>query len=554
VSVAQDRQDLKVENLGMIYQVPNGAEVEALQDVSFTLEEGRILTLLGPSGCGKTTLLNILAGFLAPTSGTVALGSDRITGPGRERGMVFQQGALFEWLSVNENIGFGKSTQYSRSTRLRRFFRSPGSLAGGLAAAATLALLVAIMWIIAGWLPLGGVDDDGNATGLDGPSGLVVQVKSDFIFPVSLSFGTDAADAAQVQAQHTRIDGQLNRAAEDLLSLNKEIQGGTAEGDPADLAEDVADLREDLLTAQDRLADARAEVEALGEKPNTDYAFFWQYATSAEDGEQAALKQVIVGTILGIPVLLLTLFSIVALILSLFLTRSRPEVLKRFLFFVGAAVLAWIIASLAPDSDIASWITVPLTRVARWVRFVAIIGAIGASIAWLFAPVLNGWLRGSPEEKATLDSTEELLSIVGLEGFGDKAVYELSGGMQQRVALARTLANDPEVVLMDEPLGALDALTREKMQGLILDIWDKTGKTIVLVTHSVEEALYLGDQLFVMAPRPGRIERVYDLPFAKRGLTEDARELKNSPEFVQKREEILSIIWEMEEEIMGREG
>jgi len=147
-----------------------------------------------------------------------------------------------------------------------------------------------------------------------------------------------------------------------------------------------------------------------------------------------------------------------------------------------------------------------------------------------------------------------LLRTVGLQGFGDKAVYELSGGMQQRVALARCLANDPEIILMDEPLGALDALTREKMQGLVLDLWNKTGKTIILVTHSVEEALYLGDQLFVMAPRPGRIERRYDLPFAQQALTTEARELKTSTEFIQTREEILTMIWEMEEQIMGTEG
>lgn len=263
--------ELMVDNVGMIYKLPGGGSVEALRDVSFTLGQGRILTLLGPSGCGKTTLLNIAAGFLAPTSGRVSLGDKEITGPGQDRGMVFQQGALFEWLSVSKNVGFGPK-------------------------------------------------------------------------------------------------------------MNGSSQSQTDE-------------------------------------------------------------------------------------------------------------------------------------------------------------IVNG-----------------LLDTVGLSGFGDKAVYELSGGMQQRVALARCLANDPELILMDEPLGALDALTREKMQGLILKLWNDTGKTIILVTHSVEEALFLGDKLFVMAPRPGRIEREYELPFAKLGLTQNPRELKTSPEFIERREEILSLIWEMEEQIMGHQG
>ena len=268
VTESETDSPLVVEGLGMVYELPDGGQVEALADVSFTLEPGRLLTLLGPSGCGKTTLLNIIAGFLAPTSGEVRLGDDPILGPGQDRGMVFQRGALFEWLSVNDNVGFG-----------------------------------------------------------------------------------------------ARMNG-----------------------------------------------------------------------------------------------------------------RSRP---------------------------------------------------------------------------ASREAVQDLLRIVGLRDFGEKAVYELSGGMQQRVALARCLANDPRIILMDEPLGALDALTREKMQALVLELWNETGKTIVLVTHSVEEALYLGDQLFVMAPRPGRIERVYDLPFAREALTADPRELKTSAEFIRTREEILSLIWEMEEQIMG---
>jgi taurine transport system ATP-binding protein len=105
---------------------------------------------------------------------------------------------------------------------------------------------------------------------------------------------------------------------------------------------------------------------------------------------------------------------------------------------------------------------------------------------------------------------------------------------------------------MDEPLGALDALTREKMQGLVLKLWKETGKTIILITHSVEEALLLGERLIVMAPRPGRIHKEYRLPFAEMGVDADLREVKKHPDFAVKREEILEMIWDMEEEIMGR--
>ena len=153
----------------------------------------------------------------------------------------------------------------------------------------------------------------------------------------------------------------------------------------------------------------------------------------------------------------------------------------------------------------------------------------------------------------TSKKVDEWLEIVGLQGFGNTPTYQLSGGMQQRVALARCLINNPDLILMDEPLGALDALTREKMQSLVLKIWKETGKTIILITHSVEEALLLGERLYVMAPRPGRIHKEYNLPFASMGLNGDLREIKNNKDFASKREEILTMIWNMEEEIMGKE-
>ncbi len=260
---------LEIDNISMRFDLVNGTSVQALKDVTLTLKPGELMSVLGPSGCGKTTLLNIVAGFLAPTGGQIMLNGRVVRGPDAERGMVFQQGALFEWMDVRQNVGFGPSM------------------------------------------------------------------------------------------------------------------------------------------------------------------------------------------------------------------KNMPKA-----------------------------------------------------------------------EKAGI--VDHLLDVVGLQGFKDKAVYELSGGMQQRVALARCLANDPDVILMDEPLGALDALTREKMQSLVLKLWKETGKTIILITHSVEEALLLGERLIVMAPRPGRIHKEYRLPFAEMGVDADLREVKKHPEYTSTREEILNMIWNMEEEIMGR--
>ncbi len=260
---------LSIDNISMRFDLPNGGSVQALQDVSLDLKAGELMSVLGPSGCGKTTLLNIIAGFLTATNGQIILNGEKVNGPSAERGMVFQQGALFEWMSVRDNVGFGPKMKGIR---------------------------------------------------------------------------------------------------------------------PSDARETV----------------------------------------------------------------------------------------------------------------------------------------------------------------------DHLLDIVGLQDFKEKAIYELSGGMQQRVALARCLANDPDVILMDEPLGALDALTREKMQSLVLKLWKETGKTIILITHSVEEALLLGERLLVMAPRPGRIHKEYRLPFADLGVGADLREVKKHPDYAVKREEILEMIWNMEEEIMGR--
>jgi len=141
-------------------------------------------------------------------------------------------------------------------------------------------------------------------------------------------------------------------------------------------------------------------------------------------------------------------------------------------------------------------------------------------------------LKGVPaEERRT--RTEKFIDLVGLNGFEDYHPYQLSGGMKQRVGIARALANEPAILLMDEPFGALDAQTRNLMQKELLRIWSETKKTVIFITHSVDEALYLADRIVVMTARPSSIGQVYEIKWPR------PRD-RASPEFAALRKQILA--------------
>jgi NitT/TauT family transport system ATP-binding protein len=128
------------------------------------------------------------------------------------------------------------------------------------------------------------------------------------------------------------------------------------------------------------------------------------------------------------------------------------------------------------------------------------------------------------------DRIQRLIKRVGLEGFEATYPRELSGGMQQRAAIVRSLSYDPSLLLMDEPFGALDAFTRDEMNLLIQEIWQETGKTVVFVTHSITEAVYLSDRIVVLSPRPGRVSRVFAVDFPRPRPID----LQTRPEFIER--------------------
>ena len=142
----------------------------------------------------------------------------------------------------------------------------------------------------------------------------------------------------------------------------------------------------------------------------------------------------------------------------------------------------------------------------------------------------------------------QMLKKVGLEGAEKHFIWQLSGGQRQRVGIARALAANPQLLLLDEPFGALDAFTREQMQTLLLKLWHETGKQVLLITHDIEEAIFMATELVLLSPGPGRVVERLRLDFSRRFVAgESCRSIKSDPRFIEQREYILSRVFDQRE-------
>ncbi|RRZ89775.1 taurine ABC transporter ATP-binding subunit [Erwinia sp. 198] len=160
-----------------------------------------------------------------------------------------------------------------------------------------------------------------------------------------------------------------------------------------------------------------------------------------------------------------------------------------------------------------------------------------------FGLQLAGMDKAARHQKA-----RQMLKSVGLGGAEKKFIWQLSGGMRQRVGIARALAADPQLLLLDEPFGALDAFTREQMQELLLNLWRDSGKQVLLITHDIEEAVFLASELILLSPGPGKIIERLPLAFGRRYAAGEAcRSIKSDPAFIATREYVLSRVFQQRE-------
>ncbi|MGD1880271.1 MAG: ABC transporter ATP-binding protein [Kiloniellaceae bacterium] len=529
------------------------ARTSVLKDIDLTVEEGEFVAIVGFSGSGKTTLISAIAGLIAPDAGEVLLKGEAVSGPGPDRGVVFQSYSLMPWLSVQGNVAlavdsaFKGLTKAARAERVRHYIdmvgltaaidRRPAELSGGMRQRVAVARALAMS-----------------------PEILLLDE------PLS---ALDALTRAKLQDEIERIWGEerktvvliTNDVDEALLLAARIIPlkpGPDATFGPA--------FAVDLPRPRDRAAmnhDA-AFKKLRGEV--TQYLMGVGLERGAEAVETVALPTVVPITQSDPPPPAWRDASKSAIergyveffrLQKVYPTPKGPlTVVESFDLKMRQGEFVSLIGHSGCGKSTVLSMTAGLTPISGGgiVLDGKEVSDAGPDRAVVFqAPSLMPWLTarenvalgvdrvyphaGAQERR---DIVEYYLARVGLGDAMDKAASELSNGMKQRVGIARAFALSPKLLLLDEPFGMLDSLTRWELQEVLMDVWRRTEVTAVCVTHDVDEAILLGDRVVMMTNGPGAtIGNVMKVDIPRPRTRKD---LLDHPQYYAYREELLDFL------------
>jgi nitrate/nitrite transport system ATP-binding protein len=523
---------------------------EVLKDINLSIGEGEFVAIVGFSGSGKTTLVNLLAGLLAPDAGKVLKAGRPVTGPGPDRGVVFQSYSLMPWLSVRDNVALAVDSVFrnlssgERRERTRRYVemvglgaardKRPAQLSGGMRQRVAVArALAANPDVLLLDEPLSALDALTRAKLQDE----IVRIWSEERKTVLL-ITNDVDEALIVADRIIPLDPGPG------ASLGPSFEVGLAR--PRDRR---------TLNHDTRFKDLRAAVTQYlidaGERRASH--------STAKVIQLPSLKPQAVPAPRPRPPSSHERFVEFSQLGKVYPTPAGPQkVVDRFELKVAKGEFVSVIGHSGCGKSTVLSMIAGLTEVTEGAIILdgREIAAAGPDRGIVFqAPSLVPWLtayenvalgvarvypHASPAERR--DTAEYYLARVGLAEAMDKRATELSNGMKQRVGIARAFALAPKLLLLDEPFGMLDSLTRWELQEVLMEVWAKNRITALIVTHDVDEAILVADRVVMMTNGPrARVGRVMDVPLPR---PRSRRTLLAHPRYYELREELIRFLEE----------
>jgi nitrate/nitrite transport system ATP-binding protein len=547
---------LRLQHLGKSYGSGRQA-TSVLKDINLDIREHEFVAIVGFSGSGKTTLISLIAGLIQPDSGAVLLNGEPVTGPGPDRGVVFQSYSLMPWMTVRQNVAlavdqvFGNESAEARNARVEKYVemvnltpamdKKPSELSGGMRQRVSVArALAASPDILLLDEPLSALDalTRGNLQdeiiriwSQEQKTVILITndvdeaiIMADRIIPLNPGPGATLGPEFRVGIERPRDRTQMNHSPE-FKRLRKEVT-------------------EYLMKVGAAQGGAQDNVIALpGVLPNTSSEYLASLAPARPAAEQPAPH--------------LDRYVEFSRVSKVYPTKKGPVTVVEefdlrirkgeFISVIGHSGCgkSTVLSMMAGLNDISEGVIVLDGReIATAGPDRGIVFQAPSLVPWLSAfdnvalGVAQVYPHASRAERHNI--VEHYLNRVGLADSAGKKAYELSNGMKQRVGIARAFALSPKMLLLDEPFGMLDSLTRWDLQEVLMEVWRRTQLTAMMVTHDVDEAILLADRVVMMTNGPrARVGKVLDINLPR---PRSRKSLLEHPDYYRLREELLDFL------------